>query len=300
MRLNRDSGVPLHVQIRELIRLGITQGTWSVGETLPPEEELARALRVSRGTVRQALGRLAQEGLLVRHRRLGTQVVKSPEDGGLVFVSPFRAIQAAGMVPGVQVLALDKRRTPRRVLAAWGGGTKGGPYGWSIFFDRVFWAGQERVARGRSWVPARRFGRLVSMNLSQRAFLEVLAREFGVVITRIDERMELTAMSSENAKLLASQRGSPCLSVTLCQWSRTEPVEYAEFWMDPKKSRYLFTGLIDVQASSAGLVGSVSPEPVDPDSWETDWRAAPASHDAGAEGGPHTEWPYCAGHRGSK
>lgn len=269
MRLDRDSGVPLHVQIRELIRLGIAQGTWRVGETLPPEEELARALRVSRGTVRQALGRLAQEGLVARHRRLGTQVLRVPEAGGLVFVSPFRAIQAAGMEPRVQVLALKKRRTPHRVLQAWRSTRGGGADPWSVCFDRVFCAGQEPVARGRSWVPARRFGRLLSMDLSRRAFLEVLAREFGVVITRIDERMELTAMSAENARLLGTRQGSPCLAVTLCQWSRTEPVEYAEFWLDPRKSRYLLTGAMDVQEAGGGLVGNLGPL-----SWEEPTPAA--------------------------
>lgn len=262
MALDRDSGVPLHVQIRELIRLGISQGTWRVGEVLPTEEELARALRVSRGTVRQALARLVQEGLVVRQRRLGTRVVRAPDAGGLVFVSPFRAIQAAGMSPRVQVLSLEKRRTPERVLRAWGRMTGRG-YRWSVRFDRVFWAGQEAVARGTSWVPGSRFERVLDMDLSRRAFLDVLAREFGVIITRIDERMELTAMSAENARLLGTATGSPCLAVTLCQWSRREPVEFAEFWMDPKKSRYLFTGLMDIHAPGAGLVGA-SVKPVAP------------------------------------
>lgn len=258
MALDRDSGVPLYVQIRELIRLGISQGTWRVGEVLPTEEELAGALRVSRGTVRQALTRLVQEGLVVRQRRLGTRVVRVPEAGGLVFVSPFRAIQAAGMSPRVQVLALETRRTPQRVLRAWGAGAGARGYRWAVYFDRVFWAGQESVARGASWVPASRFGRLVNMDLSQRAFLEVLSREFGVIITRIDERMELTAMSPENARLLGTPTGSPCLAVTLCQWSRTEPVEFAQFWMDPRKSRYLFTGVMDIGTPGSGLVAGLN------------------------------------------
>lgn len=262
MRLDRDSGVPLHVQIRELIRLGITQGTWRVGETLPTEEELARAFRVSRGTVRQALSRLALDGLVTRHRRLGTVVARVPEEGGLVFVSPFRAIQAAGMVPRVQVLALEKRRTPKRVLEAWRQ-TSSSAYRWSVFFDRVFWAGQEPVARGSSWVPAHRFQRLTSMDLSRRAFLDVLAREFGVVITRIEERMELTTMSGENAELLGAPRGSPCLAVALAQWSRDEPVEYAEFWMHPVKSRYLLTGAMGVGPGGSSLLATGGSLPTD-------------------------------------
>jgi GntR family transcriptional regulator len=247
--LNRNSGVPLYVQIRELLRLGLAQGTWDVGEAIPSEEELCARFRVSRGTVRQALQELVREGLLVRSRRLGTRVVQRPSQSGLLLVSPFRAIQTAGLHPRVQVLALEKRPTPRRVRAAWSSGTRTRPARSAVYFDRVFWADGEPVARGSSWVPAPRFERLLDLDLTRRAFLDVLAREFGVVITRIDERMELTAMTAENARLLLSRKGAPCLAVTLCQWSRGEPVEYAEFWLDPAKSHYLLTGLWTVSAT---------------------------------------------------
>ncbi|MDR7484562.1 MAG: GntR family transcriptional regulator [Armatimonadota bacterium] len=251
MRLDRDSGIPLYVQIRELIRQGVAQGAWRVGETLPAEDELSAAFGVSRGTVRQALGHLAREGLLVRHRRSGTRIVRAPADPGLLFISPYRAIRAAGKHPRVQVLALRRQRAPRRVVAAWEAGGRGPVSRLAVHFDRVFSADGEPIARGSSWAPAPRFDRLLTMDLTTRAFLDVLAGEFGVVITRIDERMELTAMSAENARLLRTRRGAPCLAVTLCQWSRAEPVEYAEFWLDPAKSRYLLTGLMGVDADVA-------------------------------------------------
>ncbi|MDR7419489.1 MAG: GntR family transcriptional regulator, partial [Armatimonadota bacterium] len=145
MRLDRSSGVPLHVQIRERIRLGIAQGTWAVGDTLPSEEDLCARLGVSRGTVRQALGRLTQEGLLVRHRHKGTIVARGVESQGLIFVSPYRAIQAAGMQPRVAVLARALRPTPRRVAAAWNSRGRSARVRLSpaVYFDRVFSANGE-------------------------------------------------------------------------------------------------------------------------------------------------------------
>jgi len=250
-QLDRESGVPLHVQVRELIRLGVAQGRWRVGETLPTEDELCATFGVSRGTVRQALSHLVQDGLLVRRRRSGTRVVRGAVHSGLLFVSPYRAIRAAGMHPRVVVLGLERRRAPARVVGAWSAGSQPGPDRRAVYFDRVFLADGKPVARGTSWVPAARFGSLVTMDLTDRAFLDILAREFGVVITRIDERMELTVMSAENSRLLRVKRGAPCLAVTLCQWSRTEPVEYAEFWLDPAKSQYLLTGLIGMESPAA-------------------------------------------------
>jgi GntR family transcriptional regulator len=60
------------------LRDAITSGRYKPGETLPTEFELANEHSVSRDTVRRALNRLTQEGLLTPGRgRLGRQVRKS-------------------------------------------------------------------------------------------------------------------------------------------------------------------------------------------------------------------------------
>ena len=57
------------------LRDAITGGQYKPGETLPAELELASEYSVSRDTVRRALNRLTQEGLLTPGRgRLGRQV----------------------------------------------------------------------------------------------------------------------------------------------------------------------------------------------------------------------------------
>jgi GntR family transcriptional regulator len=57
------------------LRMSITNGDYKPGDTLPTEAELAGKYRVSRDTVRRALGKLTQQGLLTPGRgRLGRQV----------------------------------------------------------------------------------------------------------------------------------------------------------------------------------------------------------------------------------
>src|SRR5215475_7625560 len=70
-------------------RLGtaIRLGLLPPGSKLPPERELARRLRISRSTLRQALTTLVQSGHLVslRGRKGGTFVAEQPplaENGG--------------------------------------------------------------------------------------------------------------------------------------------------------------------------------------------------------------------------
>jgi GntR family transcriptional regulator len=57
------------------LRASLDSGEFKPGETLPTEAELADQYRVSRDTVRRALGKLTQQGLLTPGRgRLGRQV----------------------------------------------------------------------------------------------------------------------------------------------------------------------------------------------------------------------------------
>lgn len=70
--LSDDTGVPLYIQIRNLLRERIRLGEWAADEPMPTEEELVVHFGVSRTTVRQAMGDLANEGLVVRHAGRGT------------------------------------------------------------------------------------------------------------------------------------------------------------------------------------------------------------------------------------
>jgi len=72
--LRRDLHTPLYHQLQAFLRTLIERGDIGDGEQLPREEELARRLRISRVTVRQALQVLADDGLLVRQRGRGTRV----------------------------------------------------------------------------------------------------------------------------------------------------------------------------------------------------------------------------------
>ena len=64
---------PLVDRAREVLLAAIREGRFPDGR-LPPEEELAVTLKISRGTLRSALQTLSAEGLVTRRRRHGTFV----------------------------------------------------------------------------------------------------------------------------------------------------------------------------------------------------------------------------------
>ena len=75
--LRRDMRLPLYHQLQQMLRAMIRSGELAHGQQLPREEELARRMKVSRVTVRQALQVLASDGLLARQRGRGTRVISS-------------------------------------------------------------------------------------------------------------------------------------------------------------------------------------------------------------------------------
>lgn len=72
--IDKSSPIPVYYQLQEDIKNKINRGVWGVGECIDSERELSEQYAVSRMTIRQALGELVQEGILIREKGKGTFV----------------------------------------------------------------------------------------------------------------------------------------------------------------------------------------------------------------------------------
>jgi GntR family transcriptional regulator len=76
-RLDPESPLPLHAQIEKFLRILITDKKYIDGSNfLPKEESLSKKFGVSRNTIRQAINKLVQEGLIERKKGVGSKVVQ--------------------------------------------------------------------------------------------------------------------------------------------------------------------------------------------------------------------------------
>ena len=98
-RLSMDSDIPLYSQLVGIIKQNISSGKLGVGDLLPSESELCRAMGISRNTVRQAIGDLEEEGLVVRKRGKGTFVADPNARGKYVRYSFTTEISSVGKIP---------------------------------------------------------------------------------------------------------------------------------------------------------------------------------------------------------
>lgn len=81
--LDRESPVPLHLQAEHRLRLMVAEPRYQKGELLPDELTLSKDLGISRNTLRAAISRLVQEGLLERRPGMGTRVLRERTSSGL-------------------------------------------------------------------------------------------------------------------------------------------------------------------------------------------------------------------------
>ena len=72
------SAVARYIQLATLFRSRVMSGHWPAGAQIPTIEQLMAECGVARATIRQALGVLADEGLVSRYRAKGTFVTDKP------------------------------------------------------------------------------------------------------------------------------------------------------------------------------------------------------------------------------
>lgn len=101
----------------EQLRAMIQNGELPDGSQLPSEPELAKALNISRSTLRAALSYLENEGTVLRRRGVGTFVAekRSLYNNLNINWGVTQIIEATGAVPGTSKLQIDVRPAGQRL-----------------------------------------------------------------------------------------------------------------------------------------------------------------------------------------
>ena len=113
--------VPLHTRVADELRRQIVDGELAPGEKLPSEARLCEEFDASRGTIRNALARLRQEGLIAggqgRAPVVREQAVGQPFENLLSFTAWALGI---GRVPGQRTVEVARRRASVEAAEALG------------------------------------------------------------------------------------------------------------------------------------------------------------------------------------
>jgi GntR family transcriptional regulator len=208
MQISRQDYTPIFVQISEAIRQQIERGELKLGDTLRSEREYAEQLGVSRMTVRAALDRLVNEGLLTRQHGRGTIVSANKINrSALGFMSFTEDMQARGLHASSQVLKFTSEVADSAIAAQLdlSAGAR------VIFLERVRLADGEPLALERVYLPFDLFPGLLEKNLAEQSLYAVLERDYDCRPSLADETVEAVLLNATDARVLGVARNSPAL-----------------------------------------------------------------------------------------
>lgn len=227
IRSKKDSSsrrIPLHAQLEAKLREMIDEQRRTQGGTLEGELALARRFGVSRGTMRVALARLVDQGLLERRPGIGTRLRDPATESGIAAWRSFsREMAKKGIVVEnlrtqyVLAKASEEAAEALRV-------TPGTPV-WRL--DRLRgWSGRP-VLHSRSWFHPR-LG-LKGSEEFKLPLYEVIEATSGRVAATAREEFTAVSATVPTGRLLKVKVGTPLLLRAHIVFDKKgDPMEFAQ------------------------------------------------------------------------
>ncbi len=237
--VDRESPTPLYYQLKEQLALLIRNGTYRPGSRLPSEAELVRQLEVSRGTVRQAIDLLVNEGRLEREQGRGTYVRQSPPSLRMAqrFTSFAEDMREMNVVFTTRVL--DKKIVPAkgRLIDKLNVSTNEK----LIYLERLGDIEGEPFVLGFTYLPYARCPGLLDEELTDSSLYAVLEQKYGLRLARAERTLEAAIADEHEAELLQIQRGAPIHFMhNLAYLDDGQPIEYSRLRFRGDRSRITF------------------------------------------------------------
>lgn len=220
-RAIEQSAIPLYSQVRERLRERIVDGTYAPQTRLPSESEIGTLFKVSRITVRQALGDLQKEGVIVKVPGKGTFVAETRPSQELARLEGFgeamsrkghrivnRVVKHA-LVDASPLVAARLRVAPGAPVTE---------------IHRVRWLDREPVSFEITYLPPAIGERLRGENLAERDIFLILEADYGIALGYADIQIGATnayatPADAALAKALRVEPGAALLRIERLTWT---------------------------------------------------------------------------------
>lgn len=224
-QINTDSPIPLYYQVEEDLRNILKNMEIHAGDMLPTETDLAKAYRVGRHTVRTALSRLVNDGLISRRAGHGTIVCSKVDRRQFSLARSFtHQIQAMGLHPHSQLLHLESRTIqaldPRALQSHLGKAV--------FILDRLRFADAEPIGIQRSFILLERCPDLATQDFKNESLYHILTHRYQLEITELTHLVSAVISDKQQAELLHIKPRTALLVVnTTAYLAHHEMIEYS-------------------------------------------------------------------------
>lgn len=212
--------MPLWQQLHDDLVRRIEVGEFP--DRFPGELELTAAYDVSRHTVREALGRLRREGVIMSSR--GRSSVVAPgvisQDLGTMY-SLFQELETRGIEQRSKVLVVDRRQD--EVVAQRLGLPSGSD---TVYIERLRCAEDQPLAWDCAWLDPTLAAPLLEVDLTHSALYTEWQRVAGVKLSGGRETIRAVVPTAGQRRLLQMSDDEAALLIERLGLSGESPVEY--------------------------------------------------------------------------
>lgn len=217
--INNELHIPLHIQISLVLEEKIKEGSYT--EKIPSERELMDQFSVSRTTIREAVLRLVNSGVLKKVHGKGTFIKeKAPINEWLSTLNSFtERVKKEGMEPGSKLLSSGMITEEDSLI--------------DIFesdmytIERLRYVDQKPVAIERHFYPVDLGLSLAEFDLDHATIFELLENELGIRLVEAEQSITTEIVDDRIAQLLDVPPNTSVLSVERIIYDESEkPVEY--------------------------------------------------------------------------
>jgi DNA-binding GntR family transcriptional regulator len=228
----RQTDVPLHHQIAQVLRMRLEAGEWGGSQLVGTERNLCEEFGVSRTTVRQALSKLKDEGLLQSRRGVGTR--------GIAQAGKRRVVRSVG-----DPLHAGVASRPRLVSF----GDEAAPPAVAVFFGlepgallfklvRVHETEDGPLSVVVSYLPLH-LGIGLSRKMLREPMYELLSKRYGIRLKRSVHTLRVARADAAVASLLGIGLADPVLRVQSSAYLRDgSPIRWTDNFFREDRYEY--------------------------------------------------------------
>ena len=212
-RAARVTETPRYQQVANELIDGISRGIYPVGRLLPTEMELCEQYGISRSTVREALRRLRDAGLISRRRRIGTEVLSRTPPAS--YRQPTNSISdLLQYADDTRVEILSKKRVACERSLAELLECRVGQVWLRVDSLRTIPGAPNPICMTTAYLDARLPDLERNLEGLDGPISAMLERIYGLRMARIEQSIDAISLGKRQAKLLLAEPGSPALRAT--------------------------------------------------------------------------------------
>lgn len=228
--INKTGPEPIYVQVQNWIMENISSGIWKPNEKIPSESDLADKLQISRGSLKQAIKQLVEDGVLLQIHGKGTFVkgkqLESPVAERLI--STAESLLESGNQFTTRVVSVEKLNAPHAVAQFLSMQESDQVYK----LQRIRYLEEIPVMFLVNYLSFERFPDLDKVDFENETLFSIMEQRYECKIHWGKRSFMAEGATKSKAELLQIEKGTPIILLEQITYSdQSEPLEYSKVWI---------------------------------------------------------------------